>query len=101
LADATAQERATPDSDEAKAARHIQAHLRTLDSKLDLVIEMAQRQGERSGRLERALAALKRDVAELKGDVSLPENKVLTSHNEILTILHRLDRGPKGTDLQH
>jgi hypothetical protein len=81
----------TPETDETKLASHTLAYLRTLDRKLDLVIETAQRHGERLGRVERDLGELKRDVAEVKGDIALLENRLLTNQNELLAILHRLD----------
>ena len=65
-------------------ASHTLVLLRTMDRKLDHVIETLSRHDVRLGRLER-------DVAEVKSDLVLLENRLLTQTNEILRIVHRLD----------
>ena len=65
-------------------ASHTLVLLRTMDRKLDHVIETLSRHDVRLGRLER-------DVAEVKSDLVLLENRLLTQTNEILRIEHRLD----------
>jgi hypothetical protein len=97
-----------PDADEESGiANHTLASLRSLDRKLDIVVDVSQRHGERLARLEhdlgetrrdlgetrRDLGEIRRDLVEVKGDIALLENKVLTAQTEILTILSRLDRG--------
>jgi beta-glucosidase-like glycosyl hydrolase len=79
-------------------ANHTLAYLRSLDKKVDLVLETLNRHGERLARLERDvgesrrdIAESRRDVLEVKSDIALLENKVLSSQTEILAILHRLD----------
>jgi hypothetical protein len=94
----------TPDADEAKTVgTHTLAYQRTLDRKVDLVIEAMQRHGERLARVERdigetrlELAQVKRDVLEVKGDIALLENKVITAQTEILVIVRRLDEEASG-----
>jgi hypothetical protein len=83
--------------DGAKVASHTLAYLRTLDKKVDLVLETMMRFGERLGRVERDVGEgrrdvleLKRDIREVKSDIVLLENKVLSSQSEILLVLHRL-----------
>ena len=85
----------TPEADEeAKTvASHTLAYLRSLDRKLDLVVDTLQRHGERLARLDRDLGEARRDINEVKGDIALLENKVLTAQTEILMILRRLDPG--------
>jgi hypothetical protein len=85
----------TPEADEeAKTvASHTLAYLRSLDRKLDLVVDTLQRHGERLSRVERDLGESRRDITEVKGDIALLDNKVLTAQAEILAILHRLDPG--------
>ena len=90
----------TPDTDETKFASHALAYLHSLDRKLDLVVEVLQRHGERLGRLERDqgetrrdLGEIRPDITEVKGDIALLDNKVMTAQAEIFAILHRLDRG--------
>jgi predicted nucleic acid-binding Zn-ribbon protein len=91
----------TPEADEIKTvASHGLAYLRTLDKKVDLVIESLQRQGERLARVERDLGETRRDLVEVKGDIALLENKVVTAQTEILTVLRRLDEGPRGAEPQ-
>jgi len=82
----------TPDTDETKVASHTLAYLRSLDRKLDLVVDVLQRHGERLGRVERDLGEIRRDISEAKGDIALLDSKVMTTQSEILAILHRLDR---------
>ncbi|WP_293810372.1 hypothetical protein [uncultured Bosea sp.] len=65
-------------------ASHTLVLLRTMDRKLDHVIETLSRHDVRLGRLER-------DVAEVKSDLVLLENRLLTQTNEILRIVYRLD----------
>jgi hypothetical protein len=91
---------ATSDSDESKIASHTLAYLRSLDRKLDLVVDVLQRQGERLTRLERDqgetrrdLGEIRRDITEVKGDIALLDNKVVTAQTEILMVLHRLEHG--------
>jgi hypothetical protein len=75
----------TRESDEAKeVASHTLAYLRSLDRKVDLILETQQRHTER-------LARTDRDLLETKGDMVLPENKILTNQMEILAIVRRLD----------
>jgi chromosome segregation ATPase len=94
----------SPDTDETKVASHTLAYLRSLDRKLDLVIDVLQRQGERLARLERDqgetrrdLGEIRRDITEVKGDIALLDNKIVTAQTEILTVLHRLDQGADRT----
>jgi predicted nucleic acid-binding Zn-ribbon protein len=88
---------ATRETDEANVASRTLAYLRSLDRKLDLVVEVAQRHGERLGRLERDLGDVRRDIAEVKGDMALLDNKMTAAQTEILAILHRLDQSGNGT----
>lgn len=82
----------TPGADDDRTvASHTLAYLRTLDRKLDLLIESVQRQGDPLGRMERDLGETRRDILEIKSDIALLENKVLTAQTEILTVLHRLE----------
>lgn len=64
-------------------ANHTLTLLRTMDRKLDHVLETLGRHDLRLGRVER-------DLGELKSDVVLRENRVLTQTTEILNIVHRL-----------
>ncbi|RXH37243.1 MULTISPECIES: hypothetical protein [Bradyrhizobium] len=74
---------AEPDThdDVAKVASHTLAFLRSLDRKMDLVLETQARHTERLGRLERDVAEVRRDLTEIKSDIALPENKTLTATN--------------------
>ena len=65
-------------------ANHTLALLRSMDRKLDHVIETQARHDVRLGRLER-------DIGEVKSDLVLLENRVLTQTNEILHLVHRLN----------
>ncbi|SRR6266851_6023347 len=76
----------TPDTDEANVASHTLAYLRSLDRKLDLVVDALQRHGERLGRLERDLGEVRRDIAEVKGDMALLDNKLITAQTDILEV---------------
>ena len=78
--------------DLAKVASHTLAFLRSLDRKMDLVLETQARHTERLGRLERDVAEVRRDLTEVRSDIALLENKTLSAQTEILTILHRLDQ---------
>ncbi len=78
--------------DAAKLASHTLAYLRSLDKKMDLVLETQARHTERLGRLERDLGEVRRDVAEIKSDIALLENKTLSAQTDILSILHRLEQ---------
>ena len=60
--------------DAGKVASHTLALLRSLDKKVDLVLETQGRHTERLGRLER-------DLTEVKSDIALLENKVLSAPN--------------------
>jgi hypothetical protein len=88
----------TPDADKTSVASHTLPYLRPLDRKLDLVVDVVQRQGERLARVERDLGDLRRDVTEVKGDIALFDNKVVTAQTEILMILHRLEHGADISD---
>ncbi len=85
MADSGAQE------DAAKAASHTPAFLRSLDRKMDLVLEAQARHTERLGRLERDVSEVRRDPTEIKSDIALLENKTLSAQTEIVSILHRLE----------
>jgi hypothetical protein len=87
----------TPDTDETKVASHALACRRSLDRKLDLVVDVLQRQSKRLTRFERELGETRRDIVEVKGDIALLDNKVVTAPSEILTNLHRLDQGEDRT----
>ena len=63
---------------------HTLVLLRSMDRKLDHVIETLGRHDVRLGLLER-------DIGEVKTDLVLIENRMLTQTNEILRIVHRLD----------
>lgn len=80
-------------------ASHTLAYLRTLDKKLDLVLETQARHSERLGRVERGidetrrdLAEIRRDSSETKSDTVLLENRILSAQTDILTILRRLEQ---------
>ena len=73
---------------EQSLANHTLVLLRTMDRKLDHVLETL---GRHDVRLERHLGELRRDLTELKSDVVLLENRVLTQTTEILNIVHRLN----------
>lgn len=81
-----------PQEDVAKVASHTLAYLRSLDRKMDLVLETQGRHTERLGRLERDVAEVRRDLTEIKGDIALLENKTLTAQTEILSLLHRFEQ---------
>lgn len=85
---------AEPDTHEdvAKVASHTLAFLRSLDRKMDLVLETQARHTERLGRLERDVAEVRRDLTEIKSDIALLENKTLTAQTEILSLLHRIEQ---------
>jgi acetylglutamate synthase len=86
MADSDAQE------DAAKVASHTLAFLRSLDRKMDLVLETQARHTERLGRLERDVAEVRRDLTEIRSDIALLENKTLSAQTEIVSILHRLEQ---------
>lgn len=65
-------------------ASHTLVLLRSMDRKLDHVIETLGRHDVRLGRLGR-------DIGEVKSDLVLLENRMLTQTNEILRIVHRLN----------
>jgi hypothetical protein len=71
--------------DAAKVASHTLAFLRSLDRKMDLVLETQARHTERLGRLERDVSEVRRDLTEIR------ENKILSAQTEIVSILHRLE----------
>jgi chromosome segregation ATPase len=75
-----------PDTDEPNIASHTLTYLRSLDRKLDLLVDVVQRHGERLGRLERDQGEIRRDLAEVKGDIALLDNKAVTAQTEILGI---------------
>jgi predicted nucleic acid-binding Zn-ribbon protein len=85
MADSDAQE------DAAKVASHTLAFLRSLDPKMDLVLETQARHTERLGRLERDVSEVRRDLTEIRSDIALLENKTLSAQTEIVSILHRLE----------
>ena len=88
----------TPEADEIKTvASHGLAYLRTLDKKVDLVIESLQRQGERLARVERDLGETRRDLVEVKGDIALLENKEFNGRE---IVIERPD-GTRATALAH
>jgi hypothetical protein len=72
-------------------ANHTLVLLRTMDRKLDHVLETLGRHDIRLGRVERDLGEVRRDLTELKSDVVLLENRVLTQTTEILNVVHRLN----------
>ena len=72
-------------------ANHTLVLLRSMDRKLDHVIETLGRHDVRLGPLERDIGEVRRDIGEIKSDVVLLENRVLTQTNEILRIVHRLN----------
>ena len=86
MADSDAQE------DAGKVASHTLAFLRSLDRKMDLILETQARHTERLGRLERDDAEVRRDLTEIRSDIALPENKTLSAQTEIVSILHRLEQ---------
>ncbi|MEA2881568.1 MAG: hypothetical protein QOH32_824 [Bradyrhizobium sp.] len=93
MADSDSQE------DAAKVASHTLPFLRSLDRKVDLVLETQARHTERLGRLERDVAEARRDLTEtrrdlteVRSDIALLENKTLSSQTEIVSILHRLEQ---------
>jgi predicted nucleic acid-binding Zn-ribbon protein len=77
--------------DAAKVASHTLAFLRSLDRKMDLVLETQARHTERLGRLERDVSEVRRDLTEIRSDIALLENKTLSAQTEIVSILHRLE----------
>lgn len=81
-----------PHEDVSKVASHTLAFLRSLDRKMDLVLETQARHTERFGRLERDVAEVRRDLTEIKSDIALLENKTLTAQTEILSLLHRIEQ---------
>src|SRR4051794_6019801 len=85
---------ADPDTqdDAAKVASHTLAFLRSLERKMDLVLETQARHTERLGRLERDVAEVRRDLSEIRSDIALLENKTLSAQTEIVSILHRLEQ---------
>jgi predicted nucleic acid-binding Zn-ribbon protein len=89
MADSGAQE------DAAKVASHTLAFLRSLDRKMDLVLETQARHTERLGRLERDVSEVRRDLTEIRSDIALLENKTLSAQTEIVSILHRLEEAAK------
>jgi chromosome segregation ATPase len=76
----------------AKVASNTLAYLRSLDRKIDVVLQTQARHTERLGRLERDVAEVRRDLTEVRGDIALLENKTLSTQTEILSILHRLEQ---------
>jgi predicted nucleic acid-binding Zn-ribbon protein len=94
MADSDAQE------DAAKVASHTLAFLRSLDRKMDLVLETKARHTERLGRLERDVAEVRRDLTEVRSDIALLENKTLSAQTEIVSILHRLEQ-PSALSTEH
>ena len=88
--------------DAAKVASHTLAYLRSLDRKVDLVLETQARHTERLGRLERDVAEVRRDLTEIRSDIALLENKTLYAQTEIVSILHRLEgaAAPSGEHLE-
>ena len=88
MADSDAQE------DAARVASHTLAFLRSLDRKVDLVLETQARHTERLGRLERDVAEVRRDLTEVRSDIALLENKTRSAQTEIVSILHRLEEAP-------
>jgi acetylglutamate synthase len=86
MADSDSQE------DAGKVASHTLAFLRSLDRKMDLVLETQARHTERLGRLERDVAEARRDLTEVRSDIALLENKTLSAQTEIVSILHRLEQ---------
>ncbi|HEY7297646.1 MAG TPA: hypothetical protein VH684_06895 [Xanthobacteraceae bacterium] len=101
----------TSDTGDDTVASHTLAYLRSIDRKVDFVMETMQRHTERLGRVERDISEPKRDVAGVKSDMALLENKIITAQTDILgmrgdivdmkgeiakalVILHRLDPGP-------
>jgi septal ring factor EnvC (AmiA/AmiB activator) len=78
--------------DAAKVASHTLAFPRSLDRKMDLVLETQARHTERLGRLERDVAEVRRDLTEIRSDIALLENKTLSAQTEIVSILHRLEQ---------
>ena len=68
------------------------AYLRSLDRKMDLMLETPARHTERLGRLERDVAEVRRDLTEIKSDIALLENKPLTTQTEILSLLHCIEQ---------
>ncbi|RQH05594.1 hypothetical protein [Bradyrhizobium sp. RP6] len=84
-----------PQEDVAKVASHTLAYLRSLDRKMDLVLETQGRHTERLGRLERDVAEVRRDLTEIKSDIALLENKTLTTdRNSIFVASYRAVNGP-------
>jgi predicted nuclease with TOPRIM domain len=77
--------------DAAKVASYTLAFLRSLDRKMDLVLETQARHTERLGRLERDVSEVRRDLTEIRSDIALLENKTLSAQTEIVSILHRLE----------
>jgi hypothetical protein len=88
------------DADSPRVADHTLAYLRSLDRKLDVVIETSQRQTERLARIERDIGEMRRDLLEVKGDIALLENKLVSNQTEILRILHIMEVEP-GDPLMH
>jgi hypothetical protein len=64
----------TPE-DVAKVASYTLAYLRSLDRKMDLVLETQARHTERMGRLERDVAEVRRDLTEVRSDIALLETE--------------------------
>jgi predicted nucleic acid-binding Zn-ribbon protein len=81
--------------DAAKVASYTLAFLRSLDRKMDLVLETQARHTERLGRLERDVSEVRRDLTEIRSDIALLENKTLSAQTEIVSILHRLEETAK------
>ena len=102
------------DDEAGTVASHTFAYFRTLDKKLDLLVEVSQRHAERLGRVERDISEVRRDIAEMrsgvernitdvrrdvaevKSDIVLLENKVLTAQTESLSVLQRIEHKPAG-----
>jgi predicted nucleic acid-binding Zn-ribbon protein len=95
MADSDAQE------DAAKVASHTLAFLRSLDPKMDLVLETQARHTERLGRLERDVSEVRRDLTEIRSDIALLENKTLSAQTEIVSILHRLEEAAATLSSEH
>ena len=57
--------------DAVKVASHTLAFLRSLDRKMDLVLETQPRPTERLGRLERDVAEVRRDLTEIRSDIAV------------------------------
>lgn len=77
--------------DAEKVANLTLLQLRRIEERTLTLVEIALRQDERTGRLERDIGEIKRDIGEIRSEMVLMENRLLNQTQRVIHEFLRLE----------